>query len=99
MRCGCGRLLSFAVLGLADLRLRCGCGVGHLFWSAVGPVRPGLVLDPFGHGAHHCLGAQLARMELQVGIGTIVARSPELRIAVPEPELTWKSGLIVRGLR
>ncbi|MFI7552544.1 cytochrome P450 [Micromonospora sediminimaris] len=52
----------------------------------------------FGHGVHHCLGAQLARMELQVGIGTLVARMPELRIAVPESELTWKSGMIVRGL-
>ncbi|MFI6130302.1 cytochrome P450 [Micromonospora sp. NPDC051141] len=52
----------------------------------------------FGHGVHHCLGAQLARMELQVGIGTLVARLPELRIAVPEPELTWKTGMIVRGL-
>ncbi|PZF98782.1 cytochrome P450 [Micromonospora endophytica] len=52
----------------------------------------------FGHGVHHCLGAQLARMELQVGIGTLVARLPGLRIAVPESELTWKSGIIVRGL-
>jgi cytochrome P450 len=53
----------------------------------------------FGHGIHHCLGAQLARMELQVALGSLVARLPELRLAVPEPELVWKSGMLVRGLK
>lgn len=53
----------------------------------------------FGHGVHHCLGAQLARMELQVAIGTLLARFPELRLAVPESELSWKSGMLVRGLK
>jgi cytochrome P450 len=52
----------------------------------------------FGHGAHHCLGAQLARMELQVALATLVRRLPGLRIAVPEPELQWKRGMLVRGL-
>lgn len=52
----------------------------------------------FGHGVHHCIGAQLARMELQVVLETLVDRTPGLRLAVPEPELTWKSGLLVRGL-
>jgi cytochrome P450 len=53
----------------------------------------------FGHGAHHCIGAQLARMELQVAISTLLERLPELRFAVPEEELEWKSGLLVRGLK
>jgi cytochrome P450 len=52
----------------------------------------------FGHGAHHCLGAPLARMELQVGIDTLVRRLPGLRFAVPEEELRWNSGRLVRGL-
>ncbi|MFJ6198741.1 cytochrome P450 [Micromonospora sp. NPDC092111] len=52
----------------------------------------------FGHGPHHCIGAQLARMELQVTLQTLVARTPGLRLAVPESALTWKSGLLVRGL-
>ncbi|MER5332133.1 cytochrome P450 [Micromonospora sp. NPDC002717] len=52
----------------------------------------------FGHGVHHCVGAQLARMELQVVLETLIARTPGLRLAVPESELTWKSGLLVRGL-
>ncbi|MFB9237699.1 cytochrome P450 [Plantactinospora siamensis] len=52
----------------------------------------------FGHGVHHCVGAQLARMELQVAVGTLVTRLPGLRLAVPEPELEWKRGMLVRGL-
>jgi cytochrome P450 len=53
----------------------------------------------FGHGVHHCLGAQLARMELQVALATLLSRLPGLRLAVDERELPWKSGLLVRGLR
>lgn len=53
----------------------------------------------FGHGVHHCLGAQLARMELQVALAALLDRLPGLRLAVPEAELAWKSGLLVRGLR
>lgn len=52
----------------------------------------------FGHGVHHCIGAQLARMELQVTLHALLDRTPGLRIAVAESELTWKSGLLVRGL-
>lgn len=67
------------------------------------PDRLDLGRDPnphvgFGHGVHHCVGAQLARLELQVAIHTLVTRLPGLRLAVPEPDLTWKSGLLVRGL-
>lgn len=29
-----------------------------------------------GHGAHYCLGAQLARMEIQTAIGALLRRSP-----------------------
>ncbi|MFI9503519.1 cytochrome P450 [Nocardia sp. NPDC052566] len=51
----------------------------------------------FGHGAHHCLGAQLARVELQVALGSLLRRFPALRLAVPVEEVPWKTGLLVRG--
>ncbi|MGK5728369.1 cytochrome P450 [Streptomyces sp. URMC 124] len=50
----------------------------------------------FGHGTHHCLGARLARMELQVAIGALLARFPELRLAVPAEEVRWNTGSIWR---
>jgi len=51
----------------------------------------------FGPGTHHCLGASLARMELQEAIGALVRRFPTLRLAVDPQEVPWKSGLMVRG--
>ncbi|WP_424888309.1 cytochrome P450 [Streptomyces sp. XH2] len=50
----------------------------------------------FGHGTHHCLGARLARMELQVAVGTLLARFPALRLAVPAEEVRWNTGSIWR---
>jgi cytochrome P450 len=52
----------------------------------------------FGAGPHHCLGAALARMELQEALGALVRRLPGLRPAVPEAELRFKPGLVVRSL-
>ncbi|GAB3544623.1 cytochrome P450 [Actinopolyspora lacussalsi] len=53
----------------------------------------------FGHGPHHCLGAQLARMELQVALGTLLRDFEDLRLAVDEPDVSWKTGMLVRGPR
>ncbi len=51
----------------------------------------------FGHGVHHCLGAPLARMELQVAIGTLFRRFPTLELAVPVEDVEFKRGRLVRG--
>ncbi|MGI3200619.1 cytochrome P450 [Streptomyces sp. GLT-R25] len=51
----------------------------------------------FGHGAHHCLGAPLARMELQVTLHTLLTRLPGLRFADSPDDVVWKSGVSTRG--
>lgn len=52
----------------------------------------------FGHGIHHCLGAPLARLEGRTALGTLLARFPRLRLAVPTEQLTWRPGVILNGL-
>ncbi|MGH3625864.1 MAG: cytochrome P450 [Sciscionella sp.] len=44
----------------------------------------------FGHGIHHCLGAALARMELQAVFTGLAARLPDLRLAIRVEDLTWQ---------
>ncbi|MEU7146387.1 cytochrome P450 [Nocardia sp. NPDC046473] len=51
----------------------------------------------FGHGPHLCVGAPLARMELQIALGAILRRMPEIKLAVPEEQLPLKPGLVIRG--
>lgn len=52
----------------------------------------------FGFGPHVCPGAPLARMELQVSLDALLSRLPGLRLAVPESDLTWQEGTVMRGL-
>jgi cytochrome P450 len=48
----------------------------------------------FGHGVHHCLGAALARMELQEALRVLLAELPDLHLA---GDVVWKSEMLVRG--
>ncbi|MGH3914665.1 MAG: cytochrome P450 family protein [Pseudonocardiaceae bacterium] len=52
----------------------------------------------FGHGIHHCLGAPLARLEGRIALGTLLARFPQLRLAVPAEQLNWRPGMLMNGL-
>lgn len=57
--------------------------------------RPGRTGPPpltFGHGAHYCLGAALARLETTTALRNILRRKPEL-IATP----TWRDTTAIRG--
>lgn len=49
----------------------------------------------FGHGAHHCLGAPLARIEMMAAIGGLLSRFPDLHLAVPVSELRWTAGMLL----
>jgi cytochrome P450 len=50
----------------------------------------------FGAGIHFCLGAPLARIELESSFGTLLRRLPAMEL-VEEPE--WKPNYIIRGLK
>jgi cytochrome P450 len=53
----------------------------------------------FGSGAHHCLGAQLARVELQEALRGLVTRLPGLALAVPAADLRFQPGMAIHNLR
>jgi hypothetical protein len=52
----------------------------------------------FGGGIHFCLGAQLARIEAEIAISTLLRRLPDLRLDDTEhPE--WRPTFVLRGLK
>ncbi|KWV61099.1 cytochrome [Bradyrhizobium macuxiense] len=60
--------------------------------------RPNVKPLSFGGGIHFCLGAQLARIEAEVAIATLLRRIPDLRLDDAEnPE--WRPTFVLRGLK
>jgi cytochrome P450 len=53
----------------------------------------------FAFGKHFCLGNQLARMEGQVAIRTLVQRFPNMALATSRDQLRYKPIQALRGLR
>lgn len=49
----------------------------------------------FGHGAHYCLGAPLARLEAHVAFTALLARLPDVQLATDR--LEWRDNFSVRG--
>jgi cytochrome P450 len=61
-------------------------------------TRPKIRPLSFGGGIHLCLGAQLARIEAEVAISTLLRRLPGLRLDNAEnPE--WRPTFVLRGLK
>ncbi|MEF9881148.1 cytochrome P450 [Streptomyces sp. P9-A4] len=51
----------------------------------------------FGHGPHYCPGSALARIESEILVESLWTRFPDLRLAVPEDQLRWQRGALIRG--
>ena len=60
------------------------------------PGRPGKHLA-FGHGAHYCLGAALARLEVSAVLRALGDQLPDLRLATPVEEIPWTHGFADSG--
>lgn len=52
----------------------------------------------FGHGVHRCLGAPLAKLQVQLVLGRLLERFPALRLTPGPDSVVWKDGLATRGL-
>jgi cytochrome P450 len=61
-------------------------------------ARPNVRPHSFGGGIHFCLGAQLARLEGEIAINTLLARLPDLVLDDAEnPD--WRPTFVLRGLK
>jgi cytochrome P450 len=61
-------------------------------------TRPNVRPLSFGGGIHFCLGAQLARIEAEIAISTLLRRLPDLRLDdADNPE--WRPTFVLRGLK
>ena len=52
----------------------------------------------FGHGIHYCIGVPLAKMQIEIALSHLIARYPELRLAVEADELRRDNSALLRGL-
>ncbi len=59
--------------------------------------RPGVRAISFGGGIHHCLGAQLARIEGEIAFRRLFERLPGLRVTDVD-NVEWKPTITLRGL-
>jgi cytochrome P450 len=64
--------------------------------EALDVSRPGVRAISFGGGIHHCLGAQLARIEAEIAFARLLERLPGLRLTEPD-NVAWKPTITLRG--
>jgi cytochrome P450 len=49
----------------------------------------------FGSGLHHCVGAQVARLEIGVALASLAKKFP--RLALETADINWHKSLLIRG--
>jgi pentalenolactone synthase len=101
---------AHADVDIAGVRIRPGDAV--LLSAAAANRDPAAFADPdtfditrepgqhltFGHGSRYCIGASLARIELQEVFAALLRRFPTLRLAVPPDQLELRTDLLTGGL-
>ena len=53
----------------------------------------------FGYGVHQCLGQPLARLELQIALRAVLRRLPNLALARPIEQLSFRDEMVVYGVQ
>jgi cytochrome P450 len=101
--------VSYEDFSLGDVTVRAG-EVCSILTGAAGrdPARFGdpdrldiarreIVHFGFGYGSHICLGAALARNELETMLGRMIARFPKLQLT--DERIEYRDSLVLRGLK
>ena len=52
----------------------------------------------FGQGIHYCIGAPLARSQIEVALTKLFERYPHIKLAVDPDSLEWENNALLRGL-
>lgn len=60
-------------------------------------TREGTQHTAFGHGPHRCLGAALARLELELALAGVLGRLPGLRLTVAPADVPWDFRITAAG--
>ena len=78
-------------------RASCACSVPPTAIPKSMPIPTGVRPLSFGGGIHHCLGAQLARIEGEIAFRRLAQRLPKLALEDVEHP-TWRPTITLRGL-
>lgn len=81
-----------------DKQAGSGSDGSHTSMESFDPRREPTSHLAFGFGVHRCIGAELGRMELRAAYPAMVRRFPNMRLAVPPEELSFRKLSIVYGV-
>ncbi|MEL0638760.1 cytochrome P450 [Marinomonas sp. TI.3.20] len=62
----------------------------------INPNRVGPAHLQFGYGMHHCMGRELAMMEISTVIDVLTERLPRMRLKPGVESIDWSDGIILR---